>query len=79
MGFISLHVTPLVINSLGVDTHTDTHRHTQTQTQTQTQTHIHTHTYTHMYTHIQTSAQKQFSETRCMPATGWHAPGLKSH
>ena len=37
MKFISCHITPLVINSLG-----GTHTHT----------HTHTHTYTHTHTHI---------------------------
>ena len=52
MGFISCHITPIVINSIEVHTLTHTHTHT----------HIHTRTYT--YIHKETSAQKQFYKTR---------------
>ena len=38
IGFISHHITPLVINSLGGE-----HTHTHTQTQTHTLKHTHTH------------------------------------
>ena len=31
---------------------------------------IHTHAYSHR-------GQKQFQETSCVPAFGWHTPGLK--
>ena len=52
MGFISHHITPLVINSLGGrHTHTHTNKHTHTQT----------------HTHIQMSAQEQFQETSHAP------------
>ena len=46
---------PLVINSLGEDTHMQTHAntrkhiHTHTHTHTQTHTNTHTHTHTHMF------------------------------
>ena len=58
MEFISCHIMPLVINSLGAHTHTDTYTHT----------HTHTHKHTHTHTHIQTSAHKQFLETKHAPA-----------
>ena len=35
----------------------------------------HTHTNTHTY---QSHGQKQFKETICDPACGWHAPSFKS-
>ena len=46
-----VHVTPLVINSLGVDTHTHTHTHTHARTSIHTHTHTHTQTHTHTNTH----------------------------
>ena len=49
MESISCHITPLVINSQGADTHTNTHTHAHTHT------HIHTHTHTHTHTHKQIS------------------------
>ena len=39
-----VHITPLVINSLGVDTHTDTHTHRHTHTDTHTHTDVRTET-----------------------------------
>ena len=43
-GFTSCHITPLVINSLGGNTHTHTYTHTHTHTHKQTHTHTtHTH------------------------------------
>ena len=38
-----------------------------------------THTHTNTITHIPTLATKQFLETSCAPACGWHVPSLKSH
>ena len=47
MRFISRHITPLVINSLGGEhTHKHTHKHTHTYTHTHTHTHTHTNTHT---------------------------------
>ena len=36
MGSISCHIMPLVINSLGADTHTHKHTHTHTDIHTET-------------------------------------------
>ena len=47
MGSISGHITPLVINSLGADTHTHGHAHTNANAHTHTHTHKHTHTHMH--------------------------------
>ena len=49
MGFISHHITPLVIYSIG-DVHTDTDTDADTRTQTHTQTHRHTHIHMNMHT-----------------------------
>ena len=38
MESISCHITPLVINSLGADTHTHTHTHTNTHKDIHTET-----------------------------------------
>ena len=48
MRFMSCHIMPLVINSLGcIHTHTHTHTHVHTYTHTHARAHIHTHTTTH--------------------------------
>ena len=51
MGSISRHITPLVINSLGVITHTHIHASTRMHAHTRTHTHTHTHKHTHTYRH----------------------------
>ena len=49
--YMSHHIMPLVINSLGVDVHA----HVRARTHTHTYTHTHTHTYTHTHTHTHTN------------------------
>ena len=62
MGSISHHIMPLVINSVGVDTHTHIHTHMQT----------HTHANTHTHTRIQTFADKGNTKKPgvCRPQAG---------
>ena len=65
MGFISCHITPLVVNSLGGrDTCKRTH------TRMHTSTHAHKHTHTHAHTHVPHGINFKKPEGR-------HAPGLE--
>ena len=64
MWFISCHITPLAINSLGGG-HTHTHTHTHT--------HIHTHTDTYTYRHPHRNNLRNQVHT----GLGQRAPGLK--
>ena len=66
MGFISHHITSLVINSLG-----GRHTYTHTNTHTYTNTHTQTHTYTYRYLH-----RNNFKKSG-VPDAGWRVPGFK--
>ena len=51
MGAISCQITPLVINSVWVDTHMPhTHAHTYTHVLAHARTHTHTHKHKHTHT-----------------------------
>ena len=53
-----IHITPLVINSLGGG-----HTHVHTRTHTYVHTHAHTHTHTHIYnTHTDTHTHTDFAD-----------------
>ena len=64
MWFISRHITPLVIYSIGGGhTHTHTHMHTYT--------HMHKHTHTHTHTHTPTICKESISRNQVHKA-GMH-------
>ena len=82
---ISHHITSLVINSFGADTHRHRHRQTDRQTDTHTHTHKHTHTHTHKHTHTHTHTQAYRRPHRNIfkkpwpgvSACSWHMPTLR--
>ena len=76
-----VHFMWVVINALGVGTHTRTPAHTHTHTHLHAHTHLHTHTPAHTHTrthactrirmHTPTSwTKKQFQETKCRAGYG---------
>ena len=54
-----VHITPLVINCLGVDTHTHTHTHTHTRTHACMHVRAHTYTHTHIDFEDKNNVKKQ--------------------